>query len=348
MTFLHRSPFALLNVSLHDSRARIQAAAEERSLEMDEELCRSAQAALVQARLRLKEEISWLPGIEHREAMELLSKLRHTEDVPEDPAWPLLSRLNLRAARLEIRGSSFDLDELLRQSCELAEAADELDAEELLAQINADREAARFPLVSSADAIEEALREAKRRFTQILRDVLDERPSREIVGFMTRAAARCTNNGRRLAPSLIDNLLDIYELEAQPFFEKETGNIQRHIERVKMVTLLVGSALSGRGLSQFTVGLLSLDIDRLEKLTRNWDFVAQPLQLNAQAKGSGHAPSRRLGYEIRSFALLLNNEHGLSSHALRVTRLILQVFPEVLDLKERAQEDLRVLNRLLS
>ena len=52
-------------------------------------------------------------------------------------------------------------------------------------------------------------------------------------------------------------------------------------------------------------------VDKLDAVARNWDKVAQPIQLSAKARGIDHEPSRALAYEIRSLAIDLFNKHDM-------------------------------------
>lgn len=62
-TALNKSPFAVLGVTTRDDRRRIVELAEEKSLELDHELCQKARSDLTNPRTRLSAEIAWLPGV---------------------------------------------------------------------------------------------------------------------------------------------------------------------------------------------------------------------------------------------------------------------------------------------
>ena len=70
-TVLHKNSFWLLGVTVRDDKRRIIEMSEEKSLELDHELCQKAQSDLTSPRKRLEVEMAWLPGVSPRKAMQL-------------------------------------------------------------------------------------------------------------------------------------------------------------------------------------------------------------------------------------------------------------------------------------
>ena len=98
-TALHQSPFAALGVTTRDDRRRIVELAEEKSLEMDHEICQKARSDLTNPRSRLSVEIAWLPGVSPRKASLLVDGLLHNPmAIREESGLPTLAHLNLLAA----------------------------------------------------------------------------------------------------------------------------------------------------------------------------------------------------------------------------------------------------------
>jgi hypothetical protein len=64
-------------------------------------------------------------------------------------------------------------------------------------------------------------------------------------------------------------------------------------------------------------------------VARNWDKIAQPIQLSSKARGIDHEASRDLAYEIRSLAIDLFNKHDMLAQSQRLTGLIQELFSEV-------------------
>lgn len=98
------------------------------------------------------------------------------------------------------------------------------------------------------------------------------------------------------APELIDELVDGYAVEVQGVLEKEAETASKLIESVRR---------AASGGESATAPL----VEKLERVARNWDRFAQPIQLSAKARGIDHDASNTLAYAIRSLAIDLFNEH---------------------------------------
>ena len=126
---------------------------------------------------------------------------------------------------------------------------------------------------------------------------------------MTDAVCEATDDGEVQGPALIDELVDTYELETQGFLQKEAENIAKLIESVRLT-----APQGERSVAPV--------IDKLERVARNWDRVAQPIQLSAKSRGTQHRPSREIAYDLRSLGIDLNNEHDMLNQAHRMTELL--------------------------
>jgi hypothetical protein len=326
-TALHQSPFAALGVTTRDDRRRIVELAEEKSLELDHEVCQKARSDLTNPRSRLSVEMAWLPGVSPRKASLLVDGLLHNPmAIREESGLPTLAHLNLLAAAFESVNGEHDADDLAGFIMETAYLAEELSPEEVLRDINEDRAVSGFPEVRALDQIEAELTERKRYYRIAIKDALDRLPPMTLVEVMTETVDGVTSGGDDHAPGLIDDLVDSYEVETQGILQKEAENVR------KLITTVRDWASSGET-------VVKPYVDKLDSIARNWDKIAQPIQLSAKARGIVHEPSRELAYEIRSLAIDLFNKHGMLAHSQRLTGLIQELFAEVPEIADRAEED---------
>jgi hypothetical protein len=326
-TTLHRSPFHLLGATIRDDRKRIVELAEEKSLELDYELCQKARADLTSPRNRLSAEIAWFAGVAPRRAVELMGRIRGDLSAAEAEAGlPVLAHLNFFSAAFEVAGSELGDEELVLAIEGFADLADELDASDILRDINEDRSVSGFPEVPSVNQVEEEIEARRRVFQSVIKKALDRRPAASIVRVMTMLVDNSTASGRYHAPRLVDDLVDSYETESQEFLEREAENVRK----------LLAAIRSSIGVGQ---GTTLPFIESLETVVQNWDRVAQPIQLNAKARGINHDSSRALAYEIRSVAIDLFNDHDMLLESQRITKLLQNVFSEVPDVAERLDQD---------
>ncbi len=326
-TALHQSPFAVLGVTTRDDRRRIVELAEEKSLELDHEVCQKARSDLTNPRSRLSVEMAWLPGVSPRKASHLIDGLLHNPmAMREESGLPTLAHLNLLAAAFESVNGEHDADDLAEFIMETAYLAEELSPEDVIRDINEDRTVSGFPEVRALDQIEAELSERKRYYRIAIKDALDRLPPMTLVQVMTETVDGMTSGGDDHAPGLIDDLVDSYEVETQGILQKEADNVH------KLITTVRDWASSGEI-------VVKPYVDKLESIARNWDKIAQPIQLSARARGIVHEPSRELAYGIRSLAIDLFNKHSMLAHSQRLTGLIQELFAEVPEIVDRAKED---------
>jgi len=326
-TALHQTPFAILGVTTRDDRRRIVELAEEKSLELDHGVCQKARSDLTNPRTRLSAEIAWLPGVSPRRASQLVEGLLHDAlAVREESGLPTLAHLNLLAAAFEAVDSEHDAEDLASFIQEVAYLVDEIDPEDVLRDINEDRAVSGFPEVRALDQIEAELAERKRYYRSAIKDSLDRLPPTTLVQVMTDTVEGVTLGGEDHAPELIDDLVDSYEVETQGFLQKEAENVHKLIKAAR------DSANSGEA-------AVKPYVDKLDAVARNWDKVAQPIQLSAKARGIDHEASRDLAYEIRSLAIDLFNTHDMLTQSQRLTGLLQELFAELPEVSERVEQD---------
>ena len=326
-TALHQTPFAILGVTTRDDRRRIVELAEEKSLELDHDVCQKARSDLTNPRTRLSAEIAWLPGVSPRKASQLVEGLLHDAmAVREESGLPTLAHLNLLAAAFEAVDSEHDAEDLASFIQEVAYLVDEIDPEDVLRDINEDRAVSGFPEVRALDQIEAELAERKRYYRSAIKDALDRLPPTTLVQVMTDTVEEVTLGGEDHAPELIDDLVDSYEVETQGFLQKEAENVHKLIKAAR------DSANSGEA-------AVKPYVDKLDAVARNWDKVAQPIQLSAKARGIDHEASRDLAYEIRSLAIDLFNTHDMLTQSQRLTGLLQELFAELPEVSERVEQD---------
>ena len=115
-------------------------------------------------------------------------------------------------------------------------------------------------------------------------------------------------------------------METQGFLQKEAENVHKLIKAAR------NSANSGEA-------AVKPYVDKLDAVARNWDKVAQPIQLSAKARGIDHEASRDLAYEIRSLAIDLFNTHDMLTQSQRLTGLLQELFAELPEVSERVEQD---------
>jgi hypothetical protein len=324
---IHSNPFCVLGVTTRDDRRKIVEMAEELSLHIDHDLCQKARSDLTNPRARLSAEMAWMPGVAPRAAERLAKALfEDPASVRLETGLPELAHANLMAAIVELMEEDEPTDLLAEFIRDFAWVVEAIDANEVLRDINEDRAISGFPEIKEVETIEEELASRRKAYKSVLKNLLDTMDPNKLVETMTDTVSVATYDGEDQGPALIDELADAYEVETQGFLQKESENISKLVE-----TARVAAPQGERAVAPI--------LDKLEKVARNWDRVAQPIQLSAKSRGIQHHPSREVAYDLRSLTIDLNNEHDMLDQAHRMTGLLQELFAELPEVAERLGED---------
>jgi hypothetical protein len=332
---LFQNPFHILAATPRENRRRIMELSDERSLILDSSECMQARSDLTNPRKRLSAEIAWLPGIGPKRAGEVLSLL---ESSPSDllgmDKLASIARANLLAAGLS-RLPDYRSDDVAEWILEIAWAFEDIDTEELCAIINEERIVSGFPEVIDLSAVEAEIQERRRHYRQIIKSALDHLSAKELVEAVTVAVESATDDGEKHGPLLIADLVDSYEVEAQAFLEKEEGNIKALVEKLR-------SAVD----AERPDSTLAPMVNQLIQVVKNWDTVAQPIQVSTKSRGLDHDASHRVAGLVRGLAICMFNEHGKLDFSQQLTKMLQEVFAEVGEVVERAAEDAIALDEI--
>lgn len=326
-TSLHANPFCVLGVTTRDDRRKIVEMAEERALHLDGDICQKARSDLTNPRTRLSSEMAWMPGVAPRTAENMVRTLAESpRAVRSEHGLPGLARANLMAAVCELVADDEPAASVAGFIRDFADVVEGIDPEEVLRDVNEDRAISGFPGVRGTEAIEEELAERRRAYRSALKNLLDTMDPPKLVATMTEVVTLATDDGDEHGPALIADLVDSYEVETQGFLQKESENIAALIESVREAAPRGEKAIEPI-------------MSKLEKVARNWDSVAQPIQISAKARGIVHRPSRDVAYDLRGLGIDLNNEHGMLDQAHRMTDLLHDLFAELPEVVEKLGED---------
>lgn len=332
---LLQNPFHILNASPRDNRRRIMELADERSLLLDSSECMEARSELTNPRKRLSAEVAWLPGIGPRQAGEVLTLL---ESMPADllalDKLSSVARANLLAAGLA-RLPDQSADDVAEWILEIAWAFEDIAPDELSVIINEERVVSGFPEVSDLSAVEAEIQERRRHYRQVIKAALDNLSPKELVEAVTVAVESATDDGEEHGPILIADLIDSYEVEAQGFLDKEEGNIRALVEKLR-------AAVD----AERPDSTLAPMVNQLIQVVKNWDTVAQPIQVSTKSRGLDHDASHRVAGLVRGLAIHMFNEHGKLDFSQQLTNMLQEVFAEVGEVAERTAEDADALGEI--
>ena len=332
---LRSSPFGLLKASTRDDRTKIVSLAEEQSLFIDQGLCSKARQDLTNPRNRLFAEVAWLPGLAPRKAekyVELLDE-QLAEYIQNLHAEQPIVKANLIAALLEVLSEDEAKELWVSLIIDLSIAADHLDPDAILRQINEDRQVAGFSEVQSTDALDEVFEVQKKYYKEVVKKSLDELDSEKLLNVIGLVATEATENGTKHAPILIDEIIDGYRIEVTGFLEAESQNITKVVGAIK-------------DCAEHNPEKFKEYFPQLEKLVSNWSRIALPIQLSMKSRGMEHDLSYSTGFTIRGAGLKLFNEHDLMDETKLITSLLKKYFQHFPELAEKAEDDSQALTEI--
>lgn len=330
---LLKNPFYILTATPRDNRSRIIGLADERSLMLDSNECMNARSDLTNPRKRLSSEVAWLLGLSPKRSGELLALLQESpaDIINADKLTPV-ARANLLAAGFS-RLSNCTSDCVAKWILEIAWAFEKIDPKELKEIINNERIVSDFPEVIDLSMLESEIQERRLHYRHVFKSALNNLSASALVKAVTIAVKSATANGEEHGPILITDLVDAYEVEAQDFLEKEENNIKVLVDKLR-------TAVDAK----YSDSALSPMVNQLINVVKNWDTVAQPIQVSAKSQGLEHDVSHRVAELVRDLALYMFNQHYKLDFSRQLTHMLQEVFAEVGEVAERTAEDAEALS----
>lgn len=333
---LEQNPFKILGVSSRHGRREILSAARERSLLVDEQSVREAKSVLLHPVKRIAAEVAWLPSVEPDYVTRLLRTLRSDPiQIRLHRGLSDLAQANLLAEALGHLAADVSTEELAQWIVSVSVIYDSISLESTVDLVNSDRRTAGFPLISRSDVVRAELDDRRRHYRKAIQAVLDRR-SVSVVAHALTLAVEATTSGDRHAPVLLDDLVDRFEEQYRSSFENRIAEIEQ------LCGMVLKSVSDLRSSDEVRSRVADLIV-----AVKSWDALAQPSQVSARSRGLSHTPSLRVARMIRSLAIRLHNDHGLTVMSVLLVELTLEVFAEVDSVVEESEEDAKTLDRII-
>lgn len=332
---IYENPFYILGASLRDNRRRILALSEEKSLLLDSDKCLDARNALTNPQKRLSAEMSWFPGCSPKKTEEIVQYIT-SQKSENHPAIIETSSLE-PIAKLNILINCFnffcfnDNVEIAHAISDLNETFENLDANRVLFIINEDRTASGFPAIEKVTQIEEELHNIRHEIQSIINSRLTILPLNQYTKLVTMIAEDFVAANNDSSGAILDDIIDAYEINIQADMGESKERIVSLVNEIK---------------ADMNTKSLDSSINELILQTNQWDLLAQPLQVNAKAKGTRQEDSEELARLIRDFAVDLHNTQGKTAQSLQLVYMLKEVFTELPDFTELLEKDAETLKML--
>ena len=327
-----KNPFHILGATTRDNRHRIMELAEERSLLSDADECMEARSILIHPRRRISAEVAWLPGIDPT-----LSDivLRHL-DSPNQNLLNITGLTHIARANLLVSGLSrlptLPSSNIVEWILTIAQTSESINSEAVCAVLNGDRRVSGLPEITDLSTVDDAIRNQKRYYSQTVTSVLENLPVNARARVMTSLLETSTSNGKYQCPILIKDLIPAYELGVQDFLEQKKKIIEAQDEKLRA---MIDANSPDTTLAQI--------VDQLLEAVKEWDTLAQPIQLSKQSSGERHNASFEIVQRLRILAADLFGEYGKFNISRNIINMLKEVFAEVPELAEYISEDAEAL-----
>ena len=331
---LLKNPFHILGATTRDDKHKIMDLAEECCLLSDADECMAARAVLIHPRKRISAEIAWLPGVNPEHIDSLLKQLDSPhQNLLNIDDLPPLARTNVLTAGLS-RLSNIASANLMEWILAIAHAYERIDDEEVRRTLNADRNLSGFPQITDLSVITAEIQNQRRYYSQTLSSAINNLSVTERARILTLTLETVIGHGNNRCPILIDELIQSYELEVGSDLEKKQKIIEALDEKLRAMLD-----------TKSTDSELELIVHQLIDAVKEWDTIAQPIQLSKRSRGERHTASFEIAWKIQKLAVDMFNEYLKCDFPLQLLNMLLEVFAEVPEIVERITKDKKDLIR---
>ena len=136
-------------------------------------------------------------------------------------------------------------------------------------------------------------------------------------------------------PILVEDTVDVYEEGAATFFETVKRNIETQEKKIRIA--------ADEGAADALFGPM---VDEFIETVKDWNAIAQPIQLNKNRQGLCHDASHDVAERVRQLAIFLFNEYDKLGFSQKILNVVKEVFREIPAIAERITADLETLNRI--
>jgi len=332
------NPFYLLRVTCRDTAETILQKAEEFAAQHLEADISSIKSTLITPCKRIAAEIAWLPGLAPAKSLEFADRIaaKNVFVMNEYRTLYPLSLTNIIASYLVATGhGAISDEERTKYILTCASAYDHVNKDDLFRLLNEERSVSGMPMIPKPAALEKELTDHQEYLGTVLSKQVDY--FSDPISSVSNIAAQSTNNGHRPAFTLIDKLLDTYELRTREHLTSYRAIIKEACGRILNAIVNAGGAYPS----------LTEDINKLISLLEKWDAVAQPIQILARSKGTDEELSSTLARNIRDFNITLSNEYSLHKEAKLITEVMSRLFAELPQLSDVVKTDISQLDGII-
>ncbi len=325
---LLENPFHILGATTRDDKLKITDLAEDCRLLSDADECMDAQSTLTRPQNRISAEIAWFPGVNPEHIDSLLKQLESPhQNLLNIIDLPPLVRANVLTAGL-LCLSNIVSENLVDWILAISHAYERIDHEDVRRVLNEDRNFSGFPQITDLSVITAEIQNRRSYYSQTLSSEINRLNVNERARILTLTLETVIGNNNSRCPILIDDLLQSYEQTVVDDLKKKQNIIEAQIEKIRSMADAKNPDAT-----------LQPIVEQLIQAVKDWDTIAQPIQLNKRSRGERHEGSFQIAWNIQELAAYLFVEYNKYNFTLQLLNMLLDVFAEVPEIVEQIEKD---------
>ncbi len=245
-----------------------------------------------------------------------------------------ITQTNLISARIS-RLPDYAAVDVAKWILEIARTFEDINAEEVCTTLNKERREAGFPEITDLSTVAEEIQNRRHHYRQIIKSALENLAANERARAVTIAVESATGRSNNRWPTLIEDLVDSYEVGTQQFLEAAEENIQTLNQKLRIAADAESSDVTFTPI-----------VNEFIYAVKNWDTIAQPIQVSKKRQGLRHEASHRLAGRVRQLAIHLFNEYDKLDFSQQLINMLREVFAEVPEIAAQLAEDAKALDKI--
>ena len=325
---LLKNPFHILGATTRDDKIKIMDLAEDCRLLSDAKECMEAQSTLTRPQNRIAAEIAWLPGVDPAHVDSLLKQLDSPHQTPPNIVdLPPLAGANFLIARSSCL-TNIASTNLLEWILAITYASERIAPEEVRVTLNEDRKISGFPQIADLSVITDGIQKQRDYYIDTLSSAIHSLSVTERARILTLTLETVLGNSNNRCPILIDELIQAYEVEV--------GNV---LEKKQKIITALDEKLRAMVDAKSPDSELEPIVNQLIEAVKDWDTIAQPIQLSKRSRGERHTDSFEIAGQVRNLAVDIFNDYGKYEISQKLLNLLPYVFAEVPEIVEPIEKD---------
>jgi hypothetical protein len=296
---ISENPFYRIKARAHHNRAKLMELADAQELAGDPDDVSRALSCLINPRKRIAAEVAWFPGVSPTQVDVLLSMLKtppillsSAKNLPH----PGIARANLLSAGLK----RLDMEDRTPSSVavwimEISTSFECAEPDMLVLMINDDRVVSGFPEITDISAVRGELNERRRYFRSVIMSALGAMRESDRLEAIMKVVRSSTGDGTKLAPAVVFDMVDLYEVESKAPLARQEQKLQFLIARVRDAA---EHNQSDADIANLMGGLMT-DF-------RVWRHVVEPPHICARVRGLKSTRDAMLGAAAELESMLLS------------------------------------------